>query len=351
MSRRILSDLATALAASALLAGSALAAPPAKDVLDEDELGDAIETTVGKVFRDNSPAVVRVESDDELGKVAGTGFFADSTGLIYTLSPVVAGGLSITVTHGDRKLPARLLVNDKRSGLALIKIDNDGPTPFLKTGDTKALAPASPLVVIGFPYDHAVTPSFGVLGGFDRQSKGKFFGTTHIRANIPVQRGQGGSPVLNLDGEVVGMVVSSFEEGSGCFVLPIVAAEKIRKDYARFGDVRHGWAGVTVEEIPVAVQGSRMAIDVVDPSGPAARDFRPGDVILKVGDVAVDEPQDAVDASFFLTAGEPVEVVVARGNEVMKIPFTPADHPLDGKNKLQAFGSGGIADPIPTSTP
>ncbi len=323
--------------------GANPAGPPQPEVLDNEAMGDAIEATVANVFNGSSNAVVRVESGDELGKVAGTGFFIDTTGHLYTLSSVVGDGFSITVTHNGKSMPARLLAKDPRSGIALLKVDEAGVTPFLNRGDCRELQVASPLVVVGFPFDHEVSPSFGVIGGFDRQSKGKFFTTTHIRANVPVQRGQAGSPALNLDGEVVGVLVSGFEEGAGCYVLPIRAAEKVRADYARFGEVRHGWAGVTVQEIPDAVEGSRMAIDMVDPYGPAAAQFRPGDIILQVGDIAIREPEDALDASFFLTAGDPVDVKISRQGEVLTLPFVAGEHPGGRKSNLQALGPGSLA--------
>jgi serine protease Do len=313
--------------------------------VDQSSLAETIQASVDKVFRDNLRSVVRVESEDDLGKVAGTGFFADASGTIYTLSSVVGDGLSLTVAYNGRRLPARVLTKDNRSGIALIKVDLDESTPFPAWGDCLKLKTAAPLVVVGFPYDHEVSPSFGLIGGFDRKSKGAFFTTTHIRANIPVQRGQGGSPVLDINGKVVGVLVSGFEQGAGCYVLPIRAAEKVRTDYARYGDVRHGWAGVTVQEIPAAVEGSRMAVDVVDPTGPAASSFRPGDVILQVGDIAVREPEDALDASFFLTAGEPVDVRIVRNGEVLTVPFTPAEHPLGRKTELQALGPGSLLEP------
>lgn len=344
MSRRIVSNFCAALA-GAVLAGPVGANPagssPSAEI-DGSAMGDAIEGAIADVFRSATPSVVRVESEDELGKVAGTGFFADATGTIYTLASVVGDGLAISVSRGDQRWPAKLLTKDPRSGIALIKVDEAGATPFLEQGDSRKVQASSPLVVVGFPFDHDVSPSFGVVGGLDRKSQGKFFATTHIRANIPVQRGQGGSPVLDLDGKVVGVLVSGMEDGAGCFVLPIRAAEKVRADFVRFGDVRHGWAGVTVQEMPAAVRGSRMVIDVVDPGGPAANQFRPGDVVLQVGDVAIREPEDALDASFFLTAGEPVDVRVARGDEVITVPFTPAEHPLDRKEELQALGPGSL---------
>ena len=347
MSRLTAFSLCAALAGAVQVSpvGANPAGPPQSRDVEDSGVAAAIESAVNEVFTATSPCVVRVEADDELGKVAGTGFFADATGTIYTLSSVVGDGLSISVTRGENRWPAKLLANDPRSGIALIKVDEAGATPFLELGDCQQIKPATPLVVVGYPFDHDISPSFGVVGGLDRQSQGKFFTTTHIRANIPVQRGQGGSPVLNLDGEVVGVLVSGIEDGAGCFVLPMRAAEKVRDDFVRFGDVRHGWAGVTVHEMPLAVKGSRMVIDVVDPSGPAASQFRSGDVVLQVGDIAIREPEDALDASFFLTAGDPVEVRVARGEEVLTLPFTPAEHPLERKNELQALGPGSLTAP------
>ncbi len=344
MSRLTVFSLCAALAGAVQVspAGANPAGPPQATVLGEEAMGDAIEATVARVFNGSSNAVVRVESGDELGKVAGTGFFIDTTGHLYTLSSVVGDGLGISVTHNGQSMPAQLLAKDPRSGIALLKVDQAGTTPFLNKGDCRELEVASPLVLVGFPFDHEVTPSFGVIGGFDRQSKGKFFTTTHIRANVPVQRGQAGSPALNLDGEVVGVLVSGFEEGAGCYVLPIRAAEKVRADYTRFGEVRHGWAGVTVQEIPVAVEGSRMAIDMVDPSGPAAAQFRPGDIVLQVGDIAIREPEDALDASFFLTAGDAVDVKVSRNGEVLTLPFVAQEHPADRKSNLHALGPGSL---------
>ena len=334
--------------AGAALVGTAGANPagpsPLREV-DDSTMADAIQSTVAEVFNSAVPSVVRVESDDELGKVSGTGFFADATGTIYTLASVVGDGLSISVTRGDQRWPAKLLAKDPRSGIALIKVDEAGATSFLEKGDCSEVKASSPLVVVGFPFDHDVSPSFGIVGGLDRKSQGKFFTTTHIRANIPVQRGQGGSPVLNLDGQVVGVLVSGLESGAGCFVLPIRAAEKVRQDVVRFGDVRHGWAGVTVHEMPVAVQGSHLMIDMVDPSGPASSQFRSGDVVLQVGDIVIREPEDALDASFFLTAGEPVAVRVARGEETLDLQLTPAEHPLERSSDLQALGPGSLLAP------
>ena len=335
-------------AAQVAFAGDNPAGPP--QASSGAEIAGAIQSAVGRVFDAASPSVVRVESQDELGKIAGTGFFVDAEGTIFTLSSVVGDGTGIVVAHGDSRSPARLLAKDDRVGIALVKIEPDKAKPFLIKGDCSKVKEATPLVVVGFPFDLDATPSFGVVGGLDRQSRGKFFATTHIRANIPVQRGQGGSPVLDLEGGVVGVLVSGLEGGSGCYVLPIRAAEKVRSDFARFGEVRQGWAGVTLQEIPDSVEGSRMAIDLIDPASPAARDFRAGDVVLQVGDVVIRQPEDAVDAKFFLTAGDTVPVRVSRRGEVLEIPFTPGEHPFGREPELHALGPGSLMEPSPVGT-
>ena len=351
MSRLTVFSLCAALsgAAQAAFAGNETARPP--QVSQGSEIAGAVESAIARVFDSAAPSVLRVESEDELGKIAGTGFFVDADGTIFTLSSVVGDGTGVFVTHNEKRLPARLLAKDDRIGIALLKVDIDEAKPFLLKGDCRKVKTATPLVVVGFPFDHEVSPSFGVVGGLDRQSRGKFFATTHFRANIPVQRGQGGSPVLDLDGGVVGVLVSGMEDGSGCYVVPIRAAEKIRSDYARFGEVRHGWAGVTLQEIPVSVEGSRMAIDIIDPASPAAQDFRPGDVVVQVGDIVIREPEDALDAKFFLTAGDTIPVRVARRGQVLEIPFTPAEHPFGREPELHALGPGSLTDPIRSGAP
>ena len=93
--------------------------------------------------------------------------------------------------HGDRRIPAKLLSADARSGIALVKVDYN--SPFIPVGNSKGLSLASPVLAIGFPVDLAATPSFGIVAGFDRQFLGRYFMTTHIRALSPSNPGLGGT--------------------------------------------------------------------------------------------------------------------------------------------------------------
>ena len=108
-----------------------------------------------------------------------------------------------------------------------------------------------------------------MVGGFDLKYLGRYFATTHIRANVAVQRGQGGAPLLDMHGEVVGVLISSLDQGSASFVLPIEAAEKVRRDFVRFGEVRPGWVGMAVGPAAEAVNGSTAAVEDILTDGPA----------------------------------------------------------------------------------
>lgn len=290
-----------------LIASSAFAEP--------DPFGDALAERVTAVFEQGRDAVVRIESSDRHGRLTGTGFYADPSGTIYTVTGVLGDAEDISVFQGMRKFPARLLVADSRTGLALIKVDAN--TPFLPLGDSSAVQLACPLVAIGYPRGVPETFSFGMATGFDRQYLNRYFRTTHIRASIPVQPGLGGAPVLGLDGKVVGMVVAGTNGNAGCYVLPINAAEKLHTEFARFGEIRPGWVGVSVEDLPISADNRpRAQVADLQPGTPAAESgIEDGDVLLRVGDVPIRCREDVIDASFFLTAGDAVPVVVNRNGE------------------------------------
>src|SRR5436853_5164091 len=202
---------------------------------------------------------------------------------------------------------------DLRSGIALLKVDL--ATPTLPIGNSEQLEIATPVVAIGYPLDLAETPSFGMIGGFDRKCFGGYFPTKHLRVNLPPQRGEGGAPLLNLKGEVIGILLYTFENNS-CYALPIEAAEKIRNDFVRFGEARHGWIGANVREAPAPVDGSRaITTDIMKDTPAAESGMKPGDVVLQIGRTKVHEPEDILDASFYLTAGDVVPITVMRGQE------------------------------------
>src|SRR6266550_3589638 len=202
----------------------------------------------------------------------------------------------------------------------------------------------------GFFVDPTETPSFGMIAGFDRKCFGGYFPTKHLRVNLPPQRGEGGAPLLNLKGEVVGILLYTFENNS-CYALPIEAAEKIRSDFVRFGEARHGWIGANVTEATTPVEGSRAVTKDIMKDTPAAESgMKSGDVVLQIGRTTVHEPEDILDASFFLTAGDVVPITVMRGNEKLIFNVQAGVHPASRNvPRLPGMPPGGLIAAPPLS--
>jgi len=297
---------------------------------------DPLSMEVQGVFARCAQAVVKIQADDDSGKLSGTGFFVDPNGTIYTNYSVGGESYNIVVSNGAARYPATRIAADPRSGLAILKIDAQ-KTPFLPLGKSAGLSVASMVMTIGYPLDLPVTPNVGCVGGFGISFGSLFFAVSHIRANVPVQNGEGGAPLLNMEGEVVGVLESSMDGNAGCFVLPIEAAEKVHEDVMRFGEVRPGWLGIKVEKKEAA--DSQIEVLGFVAESPAEKSgVQPGDTILKVGDRKVSNINDVLDAAFYLTAGQEVPLTVSRGGQAMEIKVLPGPSPL----------AGGAASPAPT---
>jgi serine protease Do len=299
---------------------------------------EAISHHVKFIFERAAKAVVKIHGVDEHSEICGTGFFVDPTGTLYTAYTVGGEAGNFTVEFGGKKYPARQLLADIRSGTAMLKID--GATPALPIGKSEQLEVATPVVSIGYPLDLPETPNFGMVAGFDRKYLGRYFSTTHVRLNLPTQRGEAGAPLLNMKGEVIGIVVSSLENNSACYAVPIEAAEKLRSDYMRFGEARHGWIGINVSMARQPVEGSLAEMTHIMEETPAARSgIKPGDILLQVGRTKVTQPEDVLDASFFITAGDVVPITVMRGNQKLTFSVQATLHPASKTGTLLAAPS------------
>src|SRR6516164_7685015 len=314
----------------------------------QEQSAATISQQVRELFERAAKAVVKIHGVDEHSEICGTGFFVDPTGTLYTAYTVGGEAGNFTVEFNGKRYPARQLVADIRSGTAILKVDET--TPGLPIGKSDELELATPVISIGYPLDLPKTPNFGMIAGFDRKCLGRYFSTIHLRVNAPTQRGEAGAPLLNMKGEVVGIVVSGLENNSACYAVPVEAAEKIRSDFVRFGEARHGWIGVNnVTPASQQVEGSRAMVTQVGEVGPAARSgLKEGDVLLQVGKKKIADPEDVFDASFYITAGDTVPITVMRGNQKMTFHVQAAMHPASKTGVLLA-SPGAIPGVLPMS--
>jgi serine protease Do len=287
---------------------------------------DPLSTAVQGVFERSARAVVKIEAEDDSGTLFGTGFFIDPNGTIYTNYSVGGESRDIVVSYGAERYPATRVAADARSGLAILKVDAQ-KTPFLPVGKASELEVGSVVMTIGYPLDLPVTPNVGCVGGFGISYGDRYFAVSHIRANVPAQRGEGGAPLLNMTGEVVGILESSINDGAGCFALPIDAAEKVHSDVVRFGEARPGWLGIRFEKSD-SDNGQIEVLGFVEDSPAVKSGIEPGDVILQVGDRKISSFEDVLDAAFYMTAGEEVPLTVSRGGATMNVKVTPSLSPV-----------------------
>jgi serine protease Do len=309
--------------ASSAALGILLAAGPLQPCLAGN---DPISAEVQTVFKQASPAVVKIQAEDDNGQLSGSGFFVDPNGTIFTNYSVGGESHDIVVSNGVARYPATRVAADARSGLAILKIEAQR-TPYLPLGKSSALSVASMVATIGFPMDLPLTPNVGCVGGFGISAGQRFFAVSHIRANVPVQRGEGGAPLLNMAGEAVGIVESSLEGGAGCYVLPIEAAEKVQNDVIRFGDARPGWLGIRFDKS--SLPSGEIEVIGFMPDSPAQKaGLQDGDLILKVGERKISSLEDVLDAAFYLTAGDEIPLTVSRAGSQMEVKVTPAANPV-----------------------
>jgi S1-C subfamily serine protease len=288
-------------------------------------------------------AVVQVRSGDQGFILAGSGFFIDDQGTVLTSSTILGDNNSARVVINGVEMDAKILGNDPRSGLAMLRIDY-GASPSLPLAHASGLQTGDGVITIGYPLSLPVASSQGPVSGFDASfltrpdgllsPKGSVvaverFATTHIHANVPISPGQVGGPLLNSQGEVVGIVATSPDDGQSIYALPVEAIAKIIADFNLYGRAKHGWVGVNVMEVPdTKHDGRTVRVVQVVPGTPASESgILSGDTVMRINAREIYRPADVLDASFFSQVGGNMNVVVRRDDKLYNYNFAVIERP------------------------
>jgi serine protease Do len=262
----------------------------------------------------------------------GSGFLVSADGLIITNQHVVAGADSIVVTTRDgRDFQARLLGEDARTDIAVVKIEGTG---FLVApiGRSSDLAIGDWLVAIGNPYGYVLgnsEPSVtaGVVSALRRSvlpsddQAGLY--VDMIQTDAAINPGNSGGPLINAAGEVVGVNSFILSQSGGNvglgFAIPIERAMRVARDLRAYGRVRRGWTGVDVNESASSENWRRqrgVGIKAVAEGGPgAAAGLKSGDIVTRAGDRPIRNFLDWEAALLDLSVGDSLRVAVRRGDE------------------------------------
>jgi len=297
-------------------------------------LATKVAESIRTVVRDRASSVVRVRCRDDHGEVVGTGFYIDPTGNILTLAEIVRDAQEITVEQPDDKdgiksLPATVTAIDLRSGVAFLKVATGSESasfvPPLSISNPPELTPA---IALGYPQEHQVTPALGMITGSKNHEGEIFLCVPHLTASLPLSEGEGGAPVLDLNGNLLGIIITGNTQLGTCTILPSAAIEQLHHNLMRYGGINPGWVGAVVEIAAVPQNNSRTRILSVAPGSPAeAAGIKPGDILLKLGTHAVHTPEDVLEASFYLSAGEDIHLSVLRKGVTQNLSLRCGEQP------------------------
>ncbi len=264
-----------------------------------------------------------------LRKSLGSGVLIDSEGHLLTNNHVIRNADRFTVYLNDakdvrRKFDAKLLGHDPHTDVAMLQID-PGKAALVTAplGDSDQLALGDWVVVIGNPLNLTGSVSFGVVGGLHRQVD-EFLIEDLIQLDATLNPGNSGGPVLNAQGQVVGLVSLGFSISNGIgFAIPTSLITPWLDDFKKGKQPRRGYLGLTVRDVtPDLAKSEKLDVEEgvwihqVDPSTPASRaGFEDGDVITAVGGKAVAKGRDFQMAVLRAKPGSTLEFTVRRSGK------------------------------------
>lgn len=241
-------------------------------------------------------------------KAVGSGFIVDKSGYIVTNAHVVEGmaRIAVKLDSGEEYI-ARVVGSDDETDLAVLKIDARRDLPFLKFGDSDKAEVGDWVLAIGSPFGLAKTVTAGIISQTRRETPYATSFQRFIQTDAAINRGNSGGPLVNMDGEVIGVnsqIATSTGDYNGVgFALPAREAGYVFNQIVKNGKVRRGYLGVLLDSVHAefaAVYGLKEAkgsivTDVRDKQGPAAlAGIKTGDVIVEFNGRPVASAQDLI---------------------------------------------------------
>ena len=284
-------------------------------------------------------------SRDNNRRSLGSGVIIHPEGYILTNEHVVSKATIIKVTLIDkREFDARLVGSDIKSDLAVIKIETNENLPHVSLGRSDDLMIGETVIAIGNPFGLQHTVTTGIISALHRSIKGGknrvYRGFIQLDASI--NPGNSGGPLLNIEGSLIGINTAIFKQAEGIgFAIPINKAKRIINDLIRYGKVRRGWLGVSVQSITKEmlsffnierVRGV-VVTRIMERSPGARAGLKRGDVILSLENNEVSDKTDYSERVSTYTVGNTIYMGILRdGKEEsvsLKVSLLPASRVAD----------------------
>jgi serine protease DegQ len=253
-----------------------------------------------------------------LSQGLGSGVVIDAEGHVVTNNHVVEGANELAVALPDGSLrEARVLGVDPDSDLALLKVDPSG-LRAIAMGDTSTLAVGDVVLAVGNPLGVGQTVTQGIVSALGRKGIGINPIENFIQTDAAINPGNSGGALIDTAGRLVGINSAILSRGGGSegigFAIPVDVAQRVVASLIKTGRVARGWLGVATSAPPRGGKGAFIA--EVQARGPADRaGIEAGDIVVRLGEHAIDEPGDLVTATLQLEPGTKVPVEVMRNGQ------------------------------------
>ena len=250
----------------------------------------------------NVPNNPQFGQPDRMG--AGSGFIYAEDGYILTNHHVIEDADEIIIRMADRReFLAELIGSDEASDIAVLKIKADEKLPFLRLGESKSVKAGEWVAAIGSPFNFEQSVTAGIVSAKGRTNRAQQY-VPFIQTDVAINRGNSGGPLLNMNGEVIGInswILSSSGGYIGLsFSIPIEVAVSTAKQLRETGKVERGLLGVIVgavsREMAEAMELDRpvgaLVNDVTSDGSAQRAGIKPGDIILAFNDAPVETWND-----------------------------------------------------------
>jgi len=263
----------------------------------------------------------------------GSGFIVSPDGYIVTNAHVVDGASEVNVKLTDRReFTAKVIGADKRTDIALIKIDAKN-LPALDLSSPPSVKKGEWVIAIGSPFGFENSVSAGIVSGLHRALPGGQM-TPFIQTDVAVNPGNSGGPLLNTAGQVVGVNSQIYSRSGGfmglSFSIPADVAAKVADQLRTHGKVAHGRIGVGVQPLDQSLAQSfglpdsnGALVGTVEKDSPAAKaGFKSGDVIRKIDGVAITDTTDVTSRIGNMAPGSKTDIEVWREGKPVTLATT-----------------------------
>ncbi|GAA5118203.1 S1C family serine protease [Pseudonocardia adelaidensis] len=308
------------------------------------------------------PSTVDIRARVAQGEAEGSGVILTANGDILTNNHVVAGARDISVTLSDGSAhPATVVGTSPSYDIAVIRLQGaSGLTPST-LGDSNSLQVGQPVVAIGSPRGLTGTVTTGIVSALDRTvtvqgEDGQAVVYNGLQTDAPINQGNSGGPLVNLDGQVVGInsAIETAGQNAGSiglgFAIPIDQARRVAEEIMNSGTPTKPVLGVQGSIAANSAEGAQIA--AVQPGSPAeAAGLQAGDVVTKVGDDQVADFADLMARVGAHSPGDQVALTVTNGGAERTVNVTLGSQPDKAATTSPSEGGGSGSSPFGGQNP